>query len=339
MIDSYDQPHRRYNPLLDEWVLVSPHRTKRPWLGQKEVLASENRPQHDKSCYLCPGNTRASGDVNPNYNDTYVFINDFAALLPSEEDHKPISSGLLQSQPTGGECRVICFSPRHDLSLADMDLVAIQRVVDMWADQISDLGARYKWVQIFENKGASMGASNPHPHGQVWACDFLPSLVAKEDSCQKAYFHSHSRPMLLDLVQQEMEVQERVVASSDHWLLIVPYWATWPFEYLLVPRRHVRRLPELSEAERADLSRILKTGIQAYDQLFETSFPYSMGWHGAPTDGEAHLDWQLHAHFYPPLLRSATIRKFMVGFELLAEAQRDLTPEGAAARLRALVRS
>jgi UDPglucose--hexose-1-phosphate uridylyltransferase len=337
MIDSYDQPHRRYNPLLDEWVLVSPHRTKRPWLGQKETVPPENRPQHDKTCYLCPGNTRANGEVNPSYEDTYVFINDFAALLPREEGAKPLSTGLLVSEPAGGECRVICFSPRHDLSLAEMETTAIRRVVDMWADQITDLGSRLKWVQIFENKGAGMGASNPHPHGQVWACDFLPSLVAKEDSCQKAYFHTHGKPMLLDLVQQELVAEERVVASTEHWLLVVPFWATWPFEYLLLPRRHVRRLPELTDLERDDLSSILKIGIQAYDQLFETSFPYSMGWHGAPTDGEEHPEWQLHAHFYPPLLRSATIRKFMVGFELLAEAQRDVTPEGSAARLRAIV--
>jgi UDPglucose--hexose-1-phosphate uridylyltransferase len=218
-----------------------------------------------------------------------------------------------------------------------MDVDSVRRVVDMWADQITEVGARLKWVQIFENKGAGMGASNPHPHGQVWACDYLPTLVAKEDQNQQAYFAENGRPLLLDLVAQEMDADERIVASNEHWLLIVPFWATWPFETLLVPRRHVQRLPDLTDEERDALASILKVGIGAYDRLFETSFPYSMGWHGAPTDGNSHPHWQLHAHFYPPLLRSATIRKFMVGFELLAEAQRDLTPEGAAARLRALV--
>ena len=335
MIDCTNEPHRRYNPLLDEWVLVSPHRTKRPWQGQKEVVTPEKRPEHDPTCYLCPGNVRANGEQNPAYDDTFVFPNDFAALLIRDEKAIAMDDGLLRSEPAGGECRVLCFSPRHDLSLGEMDVEGIRRVVDTWAEQITDVGSRQKWVQIFENKGAGMGASNPHPHGQVWACDYLPTIPAKEDACQKSYYDSHGRPLLVDLVKQETQAKERIVASSDHWLLVVPFWATWPFEYLLMPRRHVQRLPDLTDPERDDLAAILKTGIQAYDLLFETSFPYSMGWHGAPTDGQEHPHWQLHAHFYPPLLRSATIRKFMVGFELLAEAQRDLTPEGAADRLRA----
>ncbi len=334
MIDLSDNPHRRYNPLLDEWVLVSPHRTKRPWLGQVETLPPDNRPSFDPKCYLCPGNTRANGEVNPNYETTYVFENDFAALLPPDPNAETTTDGLLQTQPVGGECRVLCFSPRHDLTLAQMEPSAIREVVNMWADQVTEVGARLKWVQIFENKGASMGASNPHPHGQVWACDYLPTEVAKEDACQKSYFDHHQSSMLVDLVKQEVDKAERVVDQNEHWVLLVPFWAIWPFEYLLVPKRPVQRLPDLNDVERNALASILKSGLGAYDNLFQTAFPYSMGWHGAPTDGKEHPHWQLHAHFYPPLLRSATVRKFMVGFELLGEAQRDLTPEGSAARLR-----
>ena len=337
MQDYLDHPHRRFNPLADEWVLVSPHRTKRPWLGQKESLPPLDRPRHDPTCYLCPGNVRANGEVNPAYEDTYVFDNDFAAMLPTAVKTQGGSSCLFRTEPVSGECRVICFSPRHDMTLGEMDLLSIKRVVDTWADQIIDLGARYKHVQIFENKGSSMGASNPHPHGQIWASNFIPTLVEKEDRCQKAYAAANGVPLLVDLAEQEQTIQDRIVCSSEHWILLVPFWATWPFEYLLMPKRHVLRLPDLTDEERSDLAVILKNCIGAYDQLFDTSFPYSMGWHGAPTDTGDYSHWQLHAHFYPPLLRSATVRKFMVGFEMLAESQRDLTPEGAAARLRELV--
>jgi len=334
MIDIKESPHRRFNPLLDEWILVSPHRTKRPWLGQVETPAPDNRPAYDPKCYLCPGNVRANGEVNPDYTDTFSFENDFAALLAPEDEQEGVTDGLLQSLPAGGECRVLCFSPRHDQTLAQMDVPSIRKVVDLWADQITEIGGRLKWVQIFENKGASMGASNPHPHGQVWASDFIPTLVAREDVAQKKHFERHGSPMLIDLVEQESRSGKRVVAENAHWLLLVPFWATWPFEYLLVPKRAVQRLPDLSSAERDALGEILKTGLQAYDGLFQTAFPYSMGWHGAPTDGQDHPHWVLHAHFYPPLLRSATVRKFMVGFEMLGEAQRDLLPETAAQRLR-----
>lgn len=338
-IDFDNDPHRRHNPLVDEWILVSPHRTKRPWQGQQEAVAKPDRPAYDPTCYLCPGNARANGEVNPAYVDTYVFVNDFSALLPDTAGGGGLEAGLLQARSVRGECRVICFSPRHDLTLAEMEVADIARVVDAWAVQVEELGDRYRWVELFENKGSAMGASNPHPHGQVWASDFIPTLPGREDGSQRAYFAAHGSPMLIDVVQEEVRRGERTVVVSDHWVVLVPFWATWPFEYLVAPRRHVRRLPELTVAERIDLAAVLKDALQRYDGLFNTSFPYSMGWHGAPTDGEDHPHWQLHAHFYPPLLRSATVRKFMVGYEMLGESQRDLSPESAAARLRAVVKS
>lgn len=337
-MDFTEDPHRRLNPLTGEWVLCSPHRTKRPWQGAQEKPATEQKPQYDPKCYLCPGNERVGGHLNPNYEDTFVFTNDFSALLP-DSPLEEAGSGLLRAKGTRGECRVICFSPRHDLTLADMEVEGIQRVVDVWAEQITDLGSRYRWVQLFENKGQAMGASNPHPHGQLWATDFLPSLPAREDENQRAYFEKTGTPMLLDVVSQELAAGERIVAQNEHWLLVVPFWAVWPYEYLLLPKAHVRRMPELSTEQRRALAEILKEGLQRYDGLFETSFPYSMGWHGAPTDDGNYDHWQLHAHFYPPLLRSATVRKFMVGFEMLAESQRDITPEQAAERLRSLTLS
>ncbi len=334
-----EHPHRRYNPLLDEWVLVSPHRTKRPWQGQIEKLPPENRPEYDPVCYLCPGNERAGGMYNPQYTETFVFTNDFAALLADTPAGNFGEGSLLQAQAVRGTSRVICFSPRHDLTLPEMDAEDIRHVVDVWAEQLHDLGGTYRWVQIFENKGSAMGASNPHPHGQIWAGDFLPTLPAKEDVNQRAYFQRHGEPLLLDYAAQEIADDARTVVMNEHWLAVVPYWAVWPFETLLLPRRHVSRLTELTGDERDQLANILKQLTTRYDNLFEVSFPYSMGWHGAPTGdliSEDHRHWQLHAHFYPPLLRSATVRKFMVGYEMLAEAQRDLTAEQAAARLRAV---
>ena len=330
------QPHRRYNPLTDEWILVSPHRTKRPWRGQIEKLPPQDKPSYDPDCYLCPGNERAGGARNPYYNSTFVFTNDFRSLLPdpppSGENYHP----LLKTQDVRGTCRVICFSPQHNLTLPEMAGTDIRKVVDVWADQIVELGHDYRWVQVFENKGAMMGASNPHPHGQIWASDQLPTEPAKEDAQQRKYLDETGDVLLLKYADLETKHKERIVVTSQHWLALVPYWATWPFETLLLPRRHVLRLPHLDDEQRDDLAYILKTLLTKYDNLFETSFPYSMGWHGAPIDQGDYPYWQLHAHFYPPLLRSATVKKFMVGYEMLAEPQRDLTPEQAAQRLRDL---
>ena len=330
-----DHPHRRHNPLTGEWVLVSPQRALRPWQGQVEKLPTEERPRYDPTCYLCPGNTRAGGVHNPAYDSTFVFDNDFSAILPDT----PVSlehRGLLRLESVPGTCRVICFSPRHDLTLPEMAVPDIRRVVDVWAEQVSELGARYRWVQVFENKGAVMGCSNPHPHGQIWAIDTLPNEPAKEDQKQREYLEESGRPLLLDYALVELEQKDRLLLSNEHWLAVVPFWAVWPFETLLMPRRHVPRLPDLTSGERDALADILKRLLTRYDNLFEASFPYSMGWHGAPMDGRGCKHWQLHAHIYPPLLRSATVKKFMVGYEMLAEAQRDLTPEQAANRLREL---
>jgi len=328
----FDLPHRRYNPLADEWVLVSPHRTQRPWQGQVEKSDSHTRPERDPSCYLCPGSVRANGEHNPDYAGTYVFQNDFAALLPSVE---PTSSeGLFRSESVRGECRVICFSPRHDLSLAEMAERDVFRVVETWREQTLELGQRYRWVQIFENKGAIMGCSNPHPHGQVWASDSVPTLVAREQLAQQKHYEKQGQPLLSQVANQELKEGQRVVAENRDWLLVVPFWATWPFEYLLLPKTPTQRMTDLTPEQSQALSSILVEGLGKYDRLFQTSFPYTMGWHGAPFDGEDHPEWILHAHFYPPLLRSASVKKFMVGYEMLAEAQRDLTPESAAQRLR-----
>jgi UDPglucose--hexose-1-phosphate uridylyltransferase len=317
-------------------VLVSPHRTKRPWLGQVERVSPERRPQYDPQCYLCPGNRRAGNAANPPYASTLVFVNDFSALLPDAPVGEKTTDELFQVEPVRGECRVICFSPRHDLTLAQMEKQDIRRVVDVWAQQVTELGETYRWVQLFENKGAVMGCSNPHPHGQVWASSTLPNEASAEDRQQLAYFLKHGSSLLLDVAQAELRHGGRVVVQNDDWLVILPFWAIWPFETLLIPRRHILRLPELSGTERDSLADILSRLLIRYDNLFETSFPYSMGWHGAPSDTGDYQHWQLHAHFYPPLLRSATVKKFMVGYELLAEAQRDLTPEQAAKRLREL---
>jgi UDPglucose--hexose-1-phosphate uridylyltransferase len=331
-------PHRRRNVLNGDWVLVSPHRTKRPWQGKQEDTAPDNRPQYDPTCYLCPGNSRAAGVKNPPYESTFIFTNDFAAVLP-EAGAIPGSQDdpLFQALPVAGECRVICFSARHDLTLPEMPLGQIERVINLWAEQFAELSKKWKWVQVFENKGAVMGCSNPHPHGQIWASDQLPHEATKEDAQQADYWARHGRSLLLDYAQREAKANQRIVVENEHWLALVPYWAVWPYEILLLPRRQVRQLPELTSAERSSLADVMKRLLTRYDNLFKTSFPYSMGWHGAPGEpNPSNEHWHLHAHFYPPLLRSATVKKFMVGYEMLGEAQRDLTPEQAAGNLRAV---
>ncbi len=336
--DPTEHPHRRRNPLTGQWVLVSPHRTKRPWQGQVEKMPPDERPRYDPKCYLCPGNTRAGGHQNPDYTSTFVFENDFAALLPDGPSGDVSQGELFQAEAETGTCRVICFSPRHDLTLPEMSPAEIRRVVDVWAGQVTELGARpdIGYVQLFENKGAAMGASNPHPHGQLWASRHVPQEPAIEDAHQAAYFAQHGRTLLQDYLAAELEKGERLVVQNEGWAALVPYWAIWPFEILLLPKRSVPELPALSDEQCEQLADILKRLLTRYDNLFEVSFPYSMGWHGQPTDGEAHPYWTVHAHFYPPLLRSATVKKFMVGYEMMANPQRDITAEQAAARLREL---
>ncbi len=328
------QPHRRYNPLSGEWLLVSAERTSRPWLGDEEAPATGDLPTYDSSCYLCPGNVRANGERNPKYNSTFVFANDFAALQP-DSPAAAFRDGLLRAESERGTCLVICFSPRHDLSISRMNAAQARSVVDLWSTQSASLGERFEWVQVFENRGSAMGASNPHPHGQIWAGSALPLEAEREDATQRRHFEVTGRSLLLDYAEQETG-GPRDLGSDDEWLVVVPFWAVWPFETLIIPRRPVSRLPDLDDRQRDSLAERLTQLLRGYDGLFEAPFPYSMGWHQAPFDGIERPHWQLHAHFYPPLLQ-ATVRKFMVGYELLSEPQRDITAEDAAERLRSAI--
>jgi UDPglucose--hexose-1-phosphate uridylyltransferase len=332
---SPDAPHRRRNPLTGDWLLVSPHRVERPWQGRLEPHASFRLPPYDPGCYLCPGNLRANGERNPMFTSVHVFDNDFSALLPSADFAVANPNVLLQHESIRGICRVLCFSPRHDLTLAQMSIAEICGVVDLWAEQVRELQGRYRWVQVFENRGEIMGCSNPHPHGQLWAGSELPNEPSKEEIQQRLYREQNHSVLLLDYLELECKQPLRVVAENSDWVIVVPYWAVWPFETLVIPRRHIQRLPDLEAAERRSLAEIMKRLLIRYDNLFQAPFPYTMGWHGAPGTGPA-PHWQLHAHFYPPLLRSATVKKFMVGYEMLAEPQRDFTPEEAARRLQTL---
>ena len=337
--DIYEDPHRRFNPLINEWVLVSPHRAKRPWQGQKETVAGDDRPEYDPECYLCPGNVRANGEVNPQYTSSFVFDNDFAALKQEEiefEDSNEMT--FFKAKPERGISRVVCFSPKHNITLPEMDLPTIEEIIHTWQKEYNTLGNidYINYVQIFENKGSVMGCSNPHPHGQIWAQSSLPTQIEKTQNSLKNYFDKNGSNLLLDYLAKELEAKERIVIENEHFVALVPFWAIWPFETMILCKRHVTKITDFNEEEVKAYALILKQLTSKYDNLFETSFPYSSGIHQAPTDGNNHGEWLFHMHFYPPLLRSATVKKFMVGYEMMGESQRDITAEKTAQMLRDL---
>ena len=343
MSDKYnpliEEPHRRYNILTGEWILVSPHRAKRPWQGKVEKIIEQQRKQFDETCYLCPGNERAGGIKNPDYNGTFVFQNDFSALIKEATDFSFNKNNLLIAKGEQGICKVVCFSPRHDLSLADMNSEDIKKVVDVWTDQYAELGKMkfINYVQIFENKGELMGCSNPHPHGQIWAQKSIPVEPAKEQKQFARYFKKENKSILKEYLRIELKSGERVVYQNDDFAVLVPFWAVWPFETIIISKRHFQNLTNMKDHERFSLADAIKNLTMRYNKLFEISFPYSAGIHQSPTDGKEHKEWHFHMHFFPPLLRSATIRKFMVGYEMLANPQRDITPEISAQRLREII--
>lgn len=333
-----EHPHRRYNILTGEWVLVSPHRNKRPWQGKEENTEKESRPSYDETCYLCAGNTRSNGQVNPNYENTFVFTNDFSALLP-DANSTTFENGLLQAKGEKGICRVLCYSPNHALTLPDMEIPQIEKVIQLWQNEYIQLGKNpfINHVQIFENKGAVMGCSNPHPHGQIWAQETIPLEVQKKSNTQKKYFQATGQSLLIDYLKQELEANKRILTQNESFVALVPFWAVWPFEVMIVPKEPQANIAQSNTQKNTHFATILKQVTQMYDRLFKTSFPYSAGIHQAPTDGKTHPYWQWHFSFYPPLLRSATVKKFMVGYEMFGEPQRDITAETAAEQLRGLL--
>ena len=327
-----ENPHKRLNLLTGEFILVSPHRSKRPWQGQVEETSADQRPEYDPNCYLCPGNQRADGTLNPDYKDSFVFVNDFSALLPDTQSTFIDEDGLLIAETERGICKVIAFSPRHDLTLPEMEVLDIKKVMDLWQQEFVELRRNdwIKYIQIFENKGAIMGCSNPHPHGQIWAQSSLPVEIIKEDIQLRAYFEEHQRSLLADYIDLEERKDERVIIANEHFVALVPYWASWPFETMIVSRRHVQDISQFTDQEKEDLAKTIKELTVRYDNIFNTSFPYSAGMHQAPINSEDQQHWHWHMHFYPPLLRSASVKKFMVGYEMLANPQRDITAERAA---------
>lgn len=333
--DINSTPHRRYNILTGEWILVSPHRTKRPWQGKTEKSIQEDRPRYDPDCYLCPGNTRSGGKINPEYKEPFVFENDFPALLPGGEDEKT-EDGLLIAETESGICKVVCFSPDHSLTLPLMEAEDIKKVVQMWKKEYADLGANKEinYVQIFENKGDIMGCSNPHPHGQIWSQHSIPTEIVKKTAHQKAFWNSNKKSLLSTYLEQELQSKERIVAENGSFVALVPYWAIWPYEVMILPRKHYQHIGQLNSSKEMEFAEIIKELCIRYDNIFNTSFPYSSGIHQQPTDGQEYPEWHFHMSFYPPLLRSKSVKKFMVGYELFAGPQRDITAEQAAETLR-----
>lgn len=334
--DLQDYSHKRFNILTGEWVLVSPHRAKRPWQGQNETINNEVRPTHDDSCYLCAGNTRINGEVNPKYENVFVFTNDFAALQKDSKSFA-INDGLLVAKSETGICKVICFSPDHSKSLAHMSASEIQKVVFAWQHEYKKLATNknINYVQIFENKGAVMGCSNPHPHGQIWSQSTLPNEVEKKNTQQLNYFNKNNSSLLGDYLAQELEKQERIIFENNAFVVLIPFWAVWPFEAMIVPKKKQASILELNDNEALLYGEAISVLTKAYDKLFNTSFPYSSGIHQAPTNGNTNNHWHWHMSFYPPLLRSATVKKFMVGYEMFGSPQRDITAESAVKMIKA----